>query len=108
MGEKCKSFENEIPKYKKKSKKKGQPRADHKHEYKEVVVHSWWSNPFKQGEKQEHIEICEVCTVCGRIGKYVSGMFYVWNEDEYDISQMEHWYKDNYMDKVAKKMEELK
>ena len=49
MDEKRKPFENEIPKHKKKSKKKGQPRADHKHEYKEVVVHSWWDDPFKQG-----------------------------------------------------------
>lgn len=28
---------DDIPKHKKKSKKKGQPRADHKHEYKTVL-----------------------------------------------------------------------
>lgn len=106
MDEKRRPFENEEPKYKKKSQKKGKPRADHKHEYKEVVVHSWSENPFKQGERREHTEICEVCTICGRIGKCVAGMFYNWDLHEYDISQMEHWYKDDWMDKVAKRMEE--
>jgi hypothetical protein len=108
MDAKRKPFENEVPKHKKKSKKKGQPRADHKHDYKEVVVHSWWDNPFKQGEKREHDDICEVCTICGRIGKYITGIFYDWDKNEYDVDQMEHWYKDDWMDKTAKKLEELK
>ena len=108
MDEKRKPIENEVLKHKKKSKKKGQPRADHKHEYKEVVVHSWWDNPFKQGEKREHIDICEVCIICGRIGECVAGMFYDWDKSDYDISKMEHWYKDDWMDKVAKKLGELK
>jgi hypothetical protein len=107
MDAKRKPFENEVPKHKKKSKKKGQPRADHKHDYKEVVVHSWWDNPFKQGEKREHTDICEVCTICGRIGKYITGIFDDWDKNEYDVDQMEHWYKDDWMDKAAKKLEEL-
>ena len=107
MNEKREPIEIEIPNHKKKSKKKGQSRANHKHEYKEVVVHSWWDNPFKQGVKWEHAEICEVCTVCGRTGKYVSGMFYDWenNPKEYDMNGMEHWKKDDWMDKTAKRFE---
>jgi hypothetical protein len=105
MDEKRKPFENEIPKYKKKSKKKGQPRADHKHEYKEVVVHSWFDNPFKQSERKESAEICKVCTACGRIGEYVTGMFLAIDPDKYDVNSMEHWMVDDYFDKFAKKME---
>jgi hypothetical protein len=102
MGEKRLPLENEVPKHKKKSKKKGQPRADHKHEYKAVVLHSWWDNPFKHGVINEHMEVCEVCTVCGRIGTYVTGRFF--GLDNYDIAGMEHWMVDDYFDKFAKKM----
>jgi len=108
MDEKRKPFENEIPKYKKKSKKKGQPRANHKHEYKEVVLHSWWDNPFKQGVKNESTEICKVCTICGRIGDYITGRFFGLGYSDYDTTFMEHWMVDDYFDKFAKKMEELK
>ena len=105
MDEKRKPFENKTPKYKKKSTKKGRPRADHKHEYKEVVVHSWFDNPFKQGERKESTEVCKVCTVCGRIGEYVTGMFLAIDIEKYDIAKMEHWKVDDYFDKFAKKME---
>ena len=106
MDEKRRPFENEVPKHKKKSKKKGQPRSDHKHEYKEVVLHSWWDNPFKQGVKNESTEICEVCTICGRIGKYITGFFFELDKPGYDTTCMEHWMVDDYFDKFAKKMEE--
>lgn len=104
MDEKRNPLENEIPKHKKKSKKKGQPRADHKHEYKKVVLHSWWDDIFKQGVKHERIEICDVCAICGRIGTYVTGRFFQ-EEMNYDITGMEHWYVDDYFDKFAKRME---
>ena len=109
MNEKRTPFEVEVPKHKKKSKKKGLPRADHKHEYKDVLIHSWWDNPFKQGEKREHIEICKVCTICGRIGDYVSGLFYDWenNPKGYEFNQMEHWKKNDWMDKFAEKYTEI-
>ena len=106
MDEKRKPFENEVPKYKKKSTKKGQPRADHKHEYKDVVVHSWFDNPFKQNERNEHINIYEVCTICGRIGSYVTSYIFQTEEEmkKYDLKNMDHWYVDDYFDKFAKKM----
>lgn len=106
MNEKRTPIEQEIPKYKSKSKKKGRSRADHKHEYKKVVVHSWWENPFKQNTKDEHIEVCEVCTICGRIGEYITIRVFQ-SENFYDITGLEHWYVDDYFDKFAKKMEEI-
>jgi hypothetical protein len=108
MDKKRKPFENEVPKHKKKSKKKGQPRADHKHEYQEVVLHSWWNNPFKHGVTNESTEVCKVCTICGRIGDYITDRFLGIDPKEYDISDMDHWMVDDYFDKFAKKMEELK
>lgn len=108
MDGKRKPVENEIPKYKKKSKKKGQPRADHKHEYQEVVLHSWWNNPFKPGVTNESTEVCKVCTICGRIGDYITGRFVGLDNYNYDITNMEHWCVDDYFDKFAKKMEEMK
>lgn len=100
-------IENEIPKHKRKSQKKGRPRADHKHEYKEVVLHSWWDNPFKPGVINESTEVCKVCTICGRIGEHITGMFLPIDTEKYDITTMEHWRVDDYFDKCAKKMEEL-
>ena len=108
MDEKRQPIENEVPKHKKKSKKKGQPRADHKHEYKNVVLHSWWVNPYKNGEKHEHTHIYKVCTICGRVGECVAGMFYAIDPDKYDVTSMEHWMVDDCFDKFAKKMEEQK
>ena len=105
MDEKRQPVENEVPKHKKKSNKKGQPRADHKHEYKEVILHSWWDNPFKHGVTNEHTEVCKVCTICGRIGDYVTGAFVAIDPKKYDIANMEHWYVDDYFDKCAKRME---
>lgn len=110
MDEKHKPIENEVPKHKKKSKKKGRPRADHKHEYKEVVLHSWWVNPYKHSERNEHINICKVCTICGRIDTYITCVVFQTEEEmkKYDIQNMDHWYVDDCFDKFAKKMEELK
>ena len=105
MDKKREPFEYDVPKHKKKSKKKGLPRADHKHVYKDVLIHSWVKDPFGRNITREHIEVCEVCTICGRIGDYLSGMFYDWekNPKGYDASQMEHWKKNDWMDKFAEK-----
>ena len=105
MKEKRTPVENEVPKYKKKSKQTGQPRADHKHEYKEVILHSWWDNPFKPGVTNERTHVCKVCEICGRIGDYVTGLFEEIDETKYDPMQTEHWCVDKYFDKFAKKME---
>ena len=61
---------DEIPAYKKKSKKKGQPRADHKHEYETVLLTTRYQlTDFKTGKLREHENRfpTKVCTICGRI-----------------------------------------
>lgn len=57
-------------KYKKKSKAKGQPRADHKHLYETVLLTSrYHSTDFKTGKPRvtESRAPTRVCTICGRI-----------------------------------------
>lgn len=58
----------EEPKHKKRSKKRGQPRADHKHEYKTVLLYEWFDHPWRQGERNAYELPKKVCTICGRIG----------------------------------------
>lgn len=104
MDEKRKPFENEIPKYKKKSKKNGHPRADHKHIYQSVVLHSWWNDVFKPEVKHECTQVCEVCSICGRIDTYITSHLFQTEDMDYDITGLEHWYVDDYFDKFAKRM----
>ena len=112
MNEKRMPLEREEPKHKKKSQKKGQPRADHKHEYKTVLLYSYFDNLFKPGERNEYKRPAKVCAICGR----------VWGTDlsQYDLEEMqdmpyrihkrvirdeellEKWYVDDYFDKFAK------
>lgn len=61
---------DEIAPYKKKSKNKGLPRADHKHHYEIVLLtniyHYSWSPKEIRRSRPIH-----VCTVCGRLGTVV-------------------------------------
>jgi len=67
-----KNVDNDVPKYRKKSKKKGDPRSKHKHEYVECV---YGGHPmtldeargFVRGEKVEYT-IGTYCPACGKIG----------------------------------------
>ena len=68
MNERRTPLEKEEPKHKKRSKKRGQPRADHKHEYKTVLLCRWSDHPFHQGERTAYKAPSKVCTICGRIG----------------------------------------
>lgn len=67
MNDKMNLIDNEIPVYKKKSKKKGQPRADHKHIYETVLLTRYYH--FNTGELRttESKQPTKVCTICGRI-----------------------------------------
>lgn len=62
---------DDQPKHKKKSKAKGLPRADHKHQYETVLLTQFFhTTEFKTG-KPKTVEIVTpttVCTICGRIG----------------------------------------
>ena len=116
MNEKREPFENEVPKHKKKSKKKGQPRADHKHEYKTVLLIREWENPYKPGEKHEVKHPTKVCTICGRVGDVDLSMyekveipnmpFRLCEKNIKNETCLERWHVDSYFDKFAKKVEE--
>lgn len=59
-------YEDDIPAYKKKSKKKGLPRADHKHIYETVLLTRHLHYDFGDSKR---VQPTKVCTICGRISK---------------------------------------
>jgi hypothetical protein len=67
MGDKTNLFDDEIPAYKKKSKKKGQPRADHKHTYETVLLTRYYHFNLGEPRTSESKQPTKVCTICGRI-----------------------------------------
>lgn len=70
MSDNMNVIDDEVPAYKKKSKKKGQPRADHKHIYETVLLTKCYhGTDFKTGKPSvsEQSLPTKVCTVCGRI-----------------------------------------
>lgn len=112
MNEKRMPFIVEEPKYRKKSKKKGLPRADHKHEYKTVLLHRNLSFLVKPGKKAYKLFANKVCTICGRIGDVDHNQYetisvehpIIKNLAEKRIKEpetLEKWYCDDYMDKFA-------
>ena len=63
-------IDDDIPAYKKKSKKKGLPRSKHKHIYETVLLcRNWHYNDLHNGEpKVKQVATpTRVCTICGRI-----------------------------------------
>lgn len=111
MNKKITPIENDEQRHKKKSKKKGQPRADHKHEYKTVLLHSYFDNPFRPGEKFEEKRPVKVCMICGRVG-YTDMSWYdrvevpdmpyrVYERVIKDENELEKWYVNDHFDKFA-------
>ena len=66
MNTKLNFINDEIPAYKKKSKNKGLPRADHKHIYETVLLTRYY---HYNSRDSEHTLPTKVCTICGRIDK---------------------------------------
>lgn len=66
MGNEINFINDDIPAHKKKSKKKGLPRADHKHIYETVLLTRHLHLNYGDSE---HIMPTKVCTICGRIDK---------------------------------------
>lgn len=112
MHEKRMPFMIEEPKYRKKSKKSGLPRADHKHEYKTVLLHRNLDFLTKPNTTSYSLFPNKVCTICGRIGDI--------DYNQYEFVKVEHpvlknlkekkiknpeilekWYCDKYLDKFA-------
>lgn len=117
MDAKRRPIENDEPRHRKKSKKKGRPRADHKHEYKTVLLCRYFDHPFKPGERVLYEDATKVCAICGRVGEIdrdqyelvyaeKNGCRLFGMERLRDKGTLEKWYIENYLDKFAKKMEE--
>jgi hypothetical protein len=67
MSDNINLINDEVPAYKKKSKKKGQPRADHKHVYETVLlIRRYYLNVGTPSISEEMLPT-KVCTICGRI-----------------------------------------
>ena len=117
MNEKRIPFSDDEPKHKKKSKKRGQPRADHKHEYKTVLLLNEYVNQYFPDKPTMIKRPMKICVVCGRVGEVdfdqydiveSSNSRYLMHERKIrDEDALEKWYVNDYFDKFAKKMEEL-
>ena len=110
-------IDDEAPAYRKKSKKKGQPRSDHKHTYETVLLTRYYHFNFGEPRVSENKQPTKVCTICGRID-YVD-----YDETLYDVHpdanikwavvkdlsekalSLPKWYVDGF-DKFATKMED--
>ena len=109
-------LEAEEPRHRKKSKKRGQPRADHKHEYKTVLLLNEYENRYFPCKTTLYERPTKICTICGRVGD-TDMSFYdrvevqdslsvkVYERVIRDKESLEKWYVDDYFDKFAKKME---
>lgn len=108
---------DDQPKHKKKSKAKGLPRADHKHQYEPVLLH----RPFKSrvnNEITDIITVNTVCQICGRIDDTLRGDEW-YDAEAYQLGKYRFmkdrlnakalalpcWYTDDYWDKFAYKNE---
>lgn len=121
MSDKINLIDDEIPTYKKKSKKKGQPRADHKHTYETVLLVRHYEVPDihtgKQIAKESRLPT-KVCTICGRIDetdtdekwyqktehKHLKWTYFTKDLSE-DALKLPVWFCTGYFDKFATKME---
>lgn len=79
MNNKINFINDEIPAYKKKSKKKGLPRADHKHQYETVLLNRVLN--YSHLGVIHHEYPTKVCMICGYIGDLDK------NEIYYDIKR---------------------
>lgn len=110
-------IDDEIPAYKKRSKKKGQPRANHKHTYETVLLTRYYHFNLGELRVSEHKLPTKVCTICGRIDcvDYDESLYDVHPDTnikwalEIGLSEkalsLPKWHAD-FFDKFATKMEE--
>lgn len=112
---------DEVPKYKKKSSARGQPRSKHKHCYEAVLLKRsyTYTDPATGNTKKIFTERpAMVCPVCGRVGRGITDpSFYKKSEVQsvpYRITSSElsekalklpKWYLEDFMDKFAKEGE---
>ena len=82
--------DDEIPAHKKKSNKKGLPRADHKHIYETVLLTRNYHSNFGDSE---YTLPTKVCVVCGRIGKTDSDESLCERQPELSVKRWAVWSK---------------
>lgn len=113
-------FYDSDTRYRKKSKAKGQPRADHKHMYETVLLtRRYHGTDFKTGRERitETQLPTRVCTVCGRINNVDKDTKYYVHTPVYDLPikvyeeelseealNLPKWLADDFWDKFAKKI----
>ena len=111
---------DEEPKYKKKSKHKGQPRSKHKHIYETVLlIKDYHIQDIKTGKPQitQTIMPTKVCVICGRIDEVdrnpsyyvknkISGIPFLAFEEllSEKALNLPKWYAKDYRDKYATKI----
>lgn len=117
MNDKTNLIDDEIPAYKKKSKKKGQPRSDHKHVYETVLLTRYYHFNLGEPRTSESKQPTKVCTICGRIDDvdYDASLYDVHPDTKIkwafvkDLSEkalsLPKWYVDGF-DKCAVKVED--
>lgn len=117
MSNKIDLINDEIPAYRKKSKKKGLPRADHKHTYETVLLTRYYHFNLGEPRTSESKQPTKVCTICGRIDyiDYDESLYDVHNDTQIkyayvkDLSEkalsLPKWRADSF-DKFAVKVEE--
>ncbi len=112
----------EVPKYRKKSKAKGLPRADHKHLYETVLLTKRYNGTdFKTGRPRitEHQLPTKLCTICGRIdyvdrdpkyyvSKQIADMPIIVHEKVLsdEALKLPQWVADDFFDKFARRINE--
>lgn len=69
----------------KKSKKKGKPRADHKHEYKSVLI--WWKSSWRQ---EIYSRVASRCVICGS----VTYSYREYREEKKYLGELQHFWED--------------
>ena len=62
-------FDEEAPRYRKKSKK-NHVKSNHKHEYERVCVDAH-AVSFRRGHKVPYMYLADRCKICGRVGDMV-------------------------------------
>jgi hypothetical protein len=108
------NFIDDEPKYRKKSKAKGQPRSKHKHIYEVVLLTRYFTIPDRQGNPKMCSAVApyRVCTVCGRIDDMLfDDEYYIGVPRRYprELSEkalaLPKWHCNKYFDKFAVKTE---
>ena len=63
------NFNNDIPKYRKKSTAKPPAKAKHKHEYVPCLIEhpwAWWGKPHEREQSKRVLSFRSYCPICGK------------------------------------------